>query len=536
LKVAYFSPEFGVAERLPQYSGGLGVLAGDHLKAAADLGVPLVGVGLFYRHGYFHQELDDSGWQHEQYPDLDADAIGMSPVEGEVGLDLAGTMVTARPWRFDVGSVPLYLLEADGVTDRLYGGDAEHRLCQELVLGIGGVRLLRRLGLAPTVFHSNEGHAGFLGLERIRETIVGQGLSFGDAVEHVRAANLFTTHTPVPAGIDRFPRELIQRYFGAWCDGCGVSVDDLMALGHAEGEPPDAPFNMAMLGLRLSARANAVSKLHAEVSTRMFGVPIEPVTNGVHVPTWAAAPPAEVATLSNEDLWQHRAELRRAAIELARERAGAQLDPDVLTIGFARRFAAYKRGALLLSQPERLLALLDAPDRRLQLVFAGKAHPADHLGKELIQRVVQFSRRPEVAGRIAFVPDYDLAVARCLVQGCDVWLNTPRRPLEACGTSGMKAALNGGLNCSVLDGWWDELYDGDNGWAIPSAEDVADEAERDHIEADALFGLLEKEIVPLFYDDRPGWLRKVRHSLGTLAPAVDAERMVREYVEKYYDT
>jgi glycogen phosphorylase len=538
---AYFSPEFGVAEDLPQYSGGLGVLAGDHLKGAADMGLPLVGVGLFYDHGYFHQKLDEHGWQNEEFPRLDPEAMPLSPVDAKVHLDLAGERVEAEVWRYAVGSVPLYLLHVDGVTDRLYGGDVEHRLRQEIVLGVGGVRLLDALDIDAAVFHSNEGHAGFLMLERIRKAVVDSGCSFDEAVARVRPGGIFTTHTPVPAGIDRFSRELMERYFGAWASECGIDVDRLMALGHFPGEPGDAPFNMAVLGLRLAGRANAVSRLHADVSREMFAAldrPIEAITNGVHVPTWATQGPSP--ELDNDGLWASRNDGRRRLVEAVRERAGVELQPDILTIGFARRFAGYKRATLLLSQPERLESLLLSDRRPVQLVFAGKAHPADQEGKELIQRVVGFARRPEVRHRMAFVEDYEIGAGRAFYAGSDVWLNTPRRPHEACGTSGMKAVLNGGLHCSVLDGWWDEMYDGRNGWAIPSFEHEQDLGHRDHLEADALFALLEGEIVPLFYarDNAGlplGWLDKVRASLRTLGPQVTAERMLGEYVERLYE-
>ena len=539
--IAYFSPEFGVSEDLPQYSGGLGVLAGDHLKGAADMGLPLVGVGLFYDHGYFHQKLDEHGWQQEEFPQLDPAALPVSPVDARVSLELGSERVQAEVWRYEVGSIPLYLLHVDGVTDRLYGGDVEHRLRQEIVLGVGGVRLLGELGIDADVFHSNEGHAGFLTLERIRRAIVEEGLSFDDAIERIRPGGIFTTHTPVPAGIDRFPRELMEKYFGGWAAECGVDVDRLMRLGHFPDEPPDAPFNMAVLGLRVAGRANAVSELHAEVSREMFAaldVHIDAITNGVHVPTWAPSHPSP--DLTNEDLWGVRAAGRRQLVEIVRTRAGVELDPEVLTVGFARRFAAYKRATLLLSQPERVEALLLSPERPVQLVFAGKAHPADHQGKELIQQVVQFARRPELRDRMAFVEDYDIDVGRCFYAGSDVWLNTPRRPHEACGTSGMKAVLNGGIHCSVLDGWWDEMYDGSNGWAIPSFEEEHDEGHRDYLEATALFELLEGEIVPMFYArDEAGlpqaWLDKIRASLRSLVPRVTAERMLREYVERLYE-
>src|SRR5438270_98014 len=380
---AYFSPEFGVSEDLPQYSGGLGVLAGDHLKGAADMGLPLVGVGLFYDHGYFHQKLDEHGWQQEEFPRLDPASMPVTRVDARVSLELGGEEVEPDVWRYDVGSVPLYMLHVDGVTDRLYGGDVEHRLRQEIVLGVGGVRLLAELGIEADVFHSNEGHAGFLMLERIRRSIVEDGASFDDAVERVRPGGIFTTHTPVPAGIDRFPRQLMEKYFSSWASECGVDVDRLMALGHFPGEAPDASFNMAVLGLRLAGRANAVSKLHAEVSREMFAsldVRIDAITNGVHVPTWAPTQPSP--DLSNEELWRARREGRQQLVQILRSRADVEFDPDVLTIGFARRFAAYKRATLLLSQQERLEALLLSSDRPVQLVFAGKAHPADQQAQE----------------------------------------------------------------------------------------------------------------------------------------------------------
>ena len=593
--VAYFSPEFGIARALPQYSGGLGVLAGDHLKAASALGVPLVGVGLFYAQGYFRQELNGDGWQEERYVDLDPHAMSLRPCPAVVTVDLAGTTLSARIWKAQVGRIPLYLLDTSvedndelgrGVTDRLYGGDTEHRLRQEILLGVGGVRALDLVGEAPHVFHSNEGHAGFLGLERIRRAIA-DGLTFDEAVEAVQAGTVFTTHTPVPAGIDRFPRPLMERYFKAWADECDVSFDTLMALGQVPDEPPDAPFNMAVMGLRLAGFSNGVSKLHGQVSRQIFqsvwpGVPREElpigsITNGIHTRTWVsteirdlfdrhvlpewhlAGPDrwARIEDVSDDELWRARQQARERLVAFARQRVRATalgrgmseadltwvddaLDPGILTIGFARRFAPYKRATLLLSQPDRLAKLLLDPDRPMQLLFAGKAHPADEPGKEIIRQVVQFSRQPELRHRVAFLEDYDIGVARLMYQGCDVWLNTPRRPMEACGTSGEKAALNGGLNCSILDGWWDELYDGHNGWAIPSAEGVHDQHVRDQLEAGSLFDLLERQIVPLFYEANPGrppsrWLSRVRRSLRTLGPAVTASRMVRDYVENMYE-
>ncbi len=595
--VAYFSPEFGIAEALPQYSGGLGVLAGDHLKAANSLGLPLVGVGLLYRQGYFRQELGADGWQQERYPALDPHAMAMTPLgDVRIAVDLAGSVVHAQVWRAEVGRVGLFLLDTDIednddvgrlVTDRLYGGGTEHRLRQEILLGVGGVRALQALGQDTQVFHTNEGHAGFLGLERIRRLVVEDRLTFPEAVEAVRAGAVFTTHTPVPAGIDRFSRELMSRYFSAWAEECGVGFDQLMALGHLPGESPNAPFNMAVMGLRLSGVANGVSRLHARVSRAMFAplwpgleageVPITSVTNGVHAATWVsqemddllaksvlprwseAAPDAwaRIADVPDYQLWRAREQGRERLVGLVRARlrasmevAGAGgndldwcdevLDPDVLTIGFARRFAGYKRASLLLSQPERLEALLLSAEQPVQLVYGGKAHPADQVGKEMIRQIVQFSRRLSVRHRVAFVEDYDIGVARAFYQGCDLWLNTPRRPLEACGTSGMKAALNGALNCSVLDGWWDESYDGDNGWAIFSAEAELDDARRDAIEASSLFDLLERQVVPLFYDRLGGnvprrWVARVKASLRSLGPQVVAPRMVRDYTETIYE-
>jgi len=593
--VAYFSPEFGIARALPQYSGGLGVLAGDHLKAASALGVPLVGVGLFYAQGYFRQELNGDGWQEERYVDLDPHAMSLSPCDGHVEVDLAGSTLAARVWKAHVGRIPLYLLDTSveendelgrGVTDRLYGGDTEHRLRQEILLGVGGVRALELMGEVPHVFHSNEGHAGFLGLERIRQAIA-EGLTFDEAVESVRAGTVFTTHTPVPAGIDRFPRPLMERYFKSWADECEVGFDSLMALGHEPGQAPDAPFNMAVMGLHLAGHSNGVSKLHGHVSRQIFqtvwpGVPVDElpigsVTNGVHTRTWCspemrdlfdrhvlpewhlAGPDrwARIDDVGDDELWRARQQARERLVAFARQRVRATaigrgmseadltwvddaLDPGILTIGFARRFAPYKRATLLLSQPDRLAKLLLDADRPMQILFAGKAHPADEPGKEIIRQVVQFARRPDLRHRVAFLEDYDIGVARMMYQGCDVWLNTPRRPMEACGTSGEKAALNGGLNCSILDGWWDEMYDGLNGWAIPSAETQVDQNLRDQLEAGSLFDLLERQIVPLFYEASPNrppsrWLLRVRRSLRTLGPEVTASRMVRDYVETMYE-
>jgi starch phosphorylase len=595
--VAYFSPEFGIAEALPQYSGGLGVLAGDHLKAASSLGVPLTGIGLMYRQGYFSQHLNGDGWQEEEYPILDPHRMALTLVEGAAPtVELGGEVLTAQVWLAQVGRVRLYLLDADNdangdelraVTDRLYGGGTEHRIRQEILLGIGGVRALDALDIGTQVFHTNEGHAGFLGLERIRRLITEQGLSWEEAIEAVRSATIFTTHTPVPAGIDRFDRTLMEKYFTSWAQECGVSIDTLMGLGHFPGEAPDAPFNMAVMGLRLAGMSNGVSSLHGATSRSMFQelwpavpvdeVPIGSVTNGVHARTWIAQEMAELLSKyvspvwdeagadewrriedsRDDEVWRARDQGREALITFVRDRlysaelergvpgpdaAWAQevLDPRFLVVGFARRFAAYKRATLLLSQPERLKALLLDETRPLQLVFAGKAHPADEIGKRMISELVAFSRQPEVRHRITFVENYDIAVARMLYQGSDVWLNTPRRPMEASGTSGEKAALNGALNCSISDGWWDEMFAGDNGWAIPSAEYHEDLDHRDRVEADNLFEIIERQIIPLFYErsaerfPRP-WVQRVKRSLRTLGPRVQASRMVADYVTGMYE-
>ncbi|MFE7389489.1 alpha-glucan family phosphorylase [Streptomyces sp. NPDC057582] len=600
--VAYFSPEFGVTAALPQYSGGLGILAGDHLKAASDLGVPLVGVGLLYRHGYFRQSLSRDGWQQEHYPLLDPNELPLTLVReadgtpSRVVLALpGGRSLHAYIWQAQVGRVPLLLLDSDveenapgerDVTDRLYGGGSEHRLLQEMLLGIGGVRAVRtycRLTghAAPEVFHTNEGHAGFLGLERIRE-LSGTGLDFDSSVEAVRAGTVFTTHTPVPAGIDRFDRELIARHFGDDGELPGVGVERILQLGmetYPGGEP--TLFNMAVMGLRLAQRANGVSTLHGAVSRKMFAglwpgfdaaeVPITSVTNGVHAPTWVApeifglrarygGTPGRwdaAAGIPDREIWDLRRTLREQLVTEVRTRLAASwrtrgaepaelgwidgvLDPDVLTIGFARRVPSYKRLTLMLRDRDRLMELLLHPTRPIQIVVAGKAHPADDSGKRLVQELVRFSDDPRVRHRIVFLPDYGMAMAQKLYPGCDVWLNNPLRPLEACGTSGMKAALNGCLNLSVLDGWWDEWFEPDFGWAIPTADGSAmDEDRRDELEANALYELIEERVAPRFYDrgddGLPGrWVEMVRRTVGTLGPKVLAGRMVREYVERLY--
>ncbi|MBO3746381.1 alpha-glucan family phosphorylase [Streptosporangiaceae bacterium NEAU-GS5] len=610
--VGYFSPEYGIAAALPQYSGGLGILAGDHLKAASDLGVPILAVGLLYRHGYFTQSLSPEGWQQEHYPSLDPGGLPLTllkhedgaPARIRIGLPGARTL-HAQIWVAQVGRVPLLLLDSDvaendtlarDVTDRLYGGGTDHRLLQELLLGIGGVRALRAYCAVtghpePEVFHTNEGHAGFLGLERIRELTEAR-LSFEEALEAVRAGTVFTTHTPVPAGIDRFPADMIARQFGGDNTWPTVDVEQILRLGAEPESPEEEPlgadpgkvFNMAVMGMRLAQRVNGVSELHGAVSREMFQglwpgfdideVPIGSITNGVHAPTWVGREVMELAgrelptmidsaqgwesvqKLSDGDIWEIRGRMRGRLVAEARKRLRASwrkrgasdaelvwtddaLDPDVLTIGFARRVPSYKRLTLMLSDPERLTELLLDPERPVQIVIAGKAHPADEGGKKLIQQIVKFADHEKVRHRIVFLPDYDMALGQLLVTGCDVWMNNPLRPLEACGTSGMKAALNGGLNLSIRDGWWDEWYDGNNGWAIPSADGVEDQVRRDELEAGGLYDLIEREVADRFYDRAADglprrWLEMVKHTLSSLGPKVLAGRMLHDYVVGLY--
>lgn len=602
--IAYFSPEFGIAAALPQYSGGLGILAGDHLKSASDLGVPIIGVGLFYRAGYFAQTISPDGWQEESYPVLDPDGLPLSVLRYPDGTAAQVTLALpddralyARLWQVAVGRIHLLLLDTDipenedalrSVTDRLYGGSGEHRLLQELLLGIGGVRAIKLFteltdSPSPEVFHTNEGHAGFLGLERIND-LIGSGLTFTEALQIVRAGTVFTTHTPVAAGIDRFDAELITRYFSTDLLP-GVGVDDVVGLGaenYEEGTPDT--FNMAVMGLRLGQRANGVSRLHGKVSRHMFGalwpgfetdeVPITSVTNGVHAPSWTDSALVELAAsrlgtadttacawdsdaVSDSDLWAVRDALRAQLVSDARRRVTAAwaeqnpglrapawyadlLDPSVLTIGFARRVPTYKRLTLMLRNEERFRSILLSAEHPVQIVIAGKSHPADNEGKRLIQRLIEFARAPELRTRMVFLPNYDIAMARLLYPGTDVWLNNPLRPFEACGTSGMKAALNGSLNLSILDGWWAEFSDDENGWAIPTADAAGDAAERDELEADAMYDLIEHQIAPRFYDGRTAdgvptrWVEMIRHTLATLSPQLSADRMVREYVERLY--
>jgi starch phosphorylase len=600
--VAYFSCEFGIDEGLPIYSGGLGILSGDHLKSASDLGLPLVGVGLLYRKGYFRQVLNLDGWQQELYPDNDWFNMPVSIEYGPDGkvltieVPIGGEKVLARIWRVQVGRTPLYLLDSNvkensprarEITSTLYGGDRETRIRQEILLGIGGVRALRALGLSPTVYHMNEGHSALLAIERIRMLMKDQNLSFAEAREQVFASNVFTTHTPVPAGNEVFGTEIVRKYLHPVTEDLGVPWQEFLSLGQVPaGKSPD--FGMTVFALRMAAFTNGVAKLHAETSRRMWRdlwpnlpeaeVPIRSITNGIHTRSWLShevgelftrylgprflEKPADgsvwerVDTIPAGELWRtHQARKERLVFfirkrlkgQLQRQGAGPAslraadevLSPEALTIGFSRRFATYKRASLLLRQPERLIRLLTDPERSVQILFAGKAHPQDHPAKEIIKSVIHFASDPRIRERLVFVEDYDINVARYLVQGVDVWLNTPRRPLEASGTSGMKAAANGALNVSVLDGWWCEGYALDTGWAIGSGEVYQDPEEQDHVECEALFSLLEQEIVPLFYTrDKGGlpreWISLMKSSMRKLGAGFNTHRMVREYAELCY--
>lgn len=573
-EIAYFSPEFGVSETLPQYSGGLGILAGDHLKAASDLGVRLAGIGLFYRHGFFRQEIVDGG-QGERIETHHAEHLGAVDTGVVVEVPMPGRTVLARVWRISVGSVPLIVLDCDvdgnapddrAITDRLYSGDRLHRLEQEMVLGVGGARAVAALGWSPGVHHLNEGHAGFLLLELIDREI-SAGASLADALDRVRSRVLFTTHTPVPAGIDRFERGLIEPHLRPWADRWGVDIGEVLALG----DDPDAGsdvFNMAVLCLGGSARANGVSALHGEVSRDLFasvpgGDRIGSITNGVHARTWVSdhlqgvfdemlGPGwdrgdeqawASIDGLSADAVRSQRRATRSDLVELVARRCGTTIEPDSLVIGFARRFATYKRADLLLRHPERLAELLADDDRPIHLVFAGKAHPADGPGKALLASIVAHGSTPEANSRFTFLPDYDMGVARAMYHGCDVWLNTPVRPHEASGTSGEKAALNGALNCSIRDGWWAEMSDGANGFDIALHDPeggfgAVEDAERDLVESSNTLDRIT-EMAAEFHADRTGdasmaWVNRMVHAWRTLGPRVTAGRMVADYDRDLY--
>jgi starch phosphorylase len=525
--------EFALSDELPIYSGGLGVLAGDHLKAAAELGIPLVGVGLLYRTGYFHQSIDDAGRQAERYEPVDPAAAGLVRETVHVDVELDGDTIHATIWRKDIGSVTLYLLEAEGLTDALYSGDRTHRIRQELLLGVGGVRALAALGVEANVFHMNEGHSAFLAIERVR-ALVEVGVPADEAVAQVKRTSVFTTHTPVPAGNEIFDEELVTHYVGPLAARAGLDSSQLLALG-AFGD--DHKFGLTPMSLRLSAYANGVSELHGQVAREMWAsleevdTEIGHVTNGVHLGTWLepaliqllrdagidpSAPPtetpwAEARELDDDALWRVHAAAKARLARLT------HLDPERLTIGFARRFATYKRAGLVFSDLERLLAL------PVQIVVAGKAHPQDNPGKDVMQQIVELARAH--SDRIVFLADYDIALAQTIIPGCDIWLNNPTRPLEASGTSGMKAAVNGVLNLSVLDGWWPEGYSPEVGWAI---DGVSDEADREQ-----LYRLLETQVVPM-WESRVDWLRMMKASIATLAPQFSMQRAVIEYVERYY--
>jgi starch phosphorylase len=601
-QIAYFSFEFGLTESIPNYSGGLGVLAGDHLKAASDLNVPLIGVGLLYQQGYFRQYLNIDGWQQELYPENDFYTMPLRLITGADGqpvrtsINLPGRQVFAQIWRVEVGRVNLYLLDTNipqnkredqDLTDQLYGGDREMRVKQEILLGIGGLRALYALGIEPAVCHMNEGHSAFLALERARILMERHGMSFADALAITSASNVFTTHTPVPAGNDYFVPELIERYFKEYRMTLGLSQKEFMALGRTDADNDQEHFCMTILALRTSTYANGVSRLHGEIARKMWKdiypgvplreIPIGAITNGTHTFSWVSMDMAQLfdrylgpswredptdqrvwqraANIPDEELWRTHERRRARLVAFARKRlvnqlrqrgassaeielAHEALDPDVLTIGFARRFATYKRATLLLSDVERFMGLL-CGEHPIQIIFAGKAHPHDNDGKEFIRQIVHFARTADCRNRIVFLEDYDMIMARYLVQGADVWMNTPRRPLEASGTSGMKAAMNGVLNLSVLDGWWAEAYRRHLGWAIGAGEEYEDEDKQDYIESNALYDMLEKDIIPTFYDRSSdglprAWITLIKSCLRELGPIYNTARMVKEYARRFY--
>ena len=601
--VVYFSAEFGIHESVPIYSGGLGVLSGDHIKSASGLGIPLVAVGLFYKQGYFKQQLDLDGFQHEEYLQSRVEALPLEPAIGtdgqplSVAIDTRSGQIRAKVWRMAVGRVSLYLLDSDvegntpedrELTSRLYGGDNRVRIRQELLLGVGGVRAIRGLGIVPGVYHLNEGHSVFATLEAVRVRMERDGYSFDDAVRKVARQTVFTTHTPVPAGHDRFDGGLMEEHLGPMRDALGISHDHLMSLGRVDPANHGEPFCMTVLGLKMSRRANAVSALHGHVSRRMWKdlwgsrveeeVPIGHITNGVHVPSWLSwqmlalydrlFPANWFRRMGEPDVWQKIHECdpgelwethyalknlllqfvrrrlarqcrRRGESEEAAEAARTALDPNVLTIGFARRFATYKRADLVLGELDKLATLVCNAERPIQVIFAGKAHPADEPGKGLIRKIANLRHDPRFAGRVVFVEDYDINVCRHLIQGVDVWLNNPRRPLEASGTSGQKVVLNGGLNCSILDGWWAEAFDGRNGFAIGRGETHADPHVTDARDATALYEVLEKEVIPLFYErDADGlprtWIKMMMNSIASLAWRFSSHRMVMDYARACY--
>lgn len=601
--VAYFSAEFGIHESLPIYSGGLGVLSGDHVKSASGLGVPLIAIGLFYDQGYFKQHLDVDGYQHEEYMDTKVENLPMKPALSPDGTPITVSLETrsgtlqAKVWKMNVGRVKLFLLDCDvdgnkpedrELTSRLYGGDERTRIRQELVLGVGGMRALKALGITPGVYHLNEGHSAFAPLEGMRERIQEDGMAYDDAVREVARQTVFTTHTPVPAGHDRFDAGLIEEHLGPLRDAMGISHDQLMGLGRVEPQNPNETFCMTVLGLKLSRRANAVSQLHGHVSRRMWAhlwpwrveeeIPIGHITNGVHVPSWVAwqmlqlydrhFPSGWYARMGEADVWQYihnvdpgelwetHATLKNLLLQFVRrrvsrqcrrrgesddavERARTLLDPNILTIGFARRFATYKRADLFLEDLDRLDDIVNSTTRPVQFIFSGKAHPKDEPGKAKIRDIFNLRNDERFRHRIVFVEDYDINVARHLIQGVDVWLNNPRRPLEASGTSGQKVVLNGGLNCSILDGWWAEAHDGANGFAIGNGRVHSSVERQDERDGAHLYEVLENQVIPLFYDRDVdglprGWIKQMMNSIGTLAWRFSAHRMVMDYTRYAY--
>ncbi|MBS1720090.1 MAG: alpha-glucan family phosphorylase [Armatimonadetes bacterium] len=603
MMVAYFCAEFGLTEGLPIYSGGLGVLAGDHLKAASDLGVPLVAVGLLYNRGYFRQRLDASGWQQEVYPQYDFYEMPLALIRGEddqpirIEVEFPDRVVTCQVWRADVGRVKLYLLDSNvlenapadqTITDTLYGGDEEMRIRQEMILGIGGMLALKKMGINPTVCHMNEGHAAFLSIERIRQFMESNGCDFRTARQVIVNGNVFTTHTPVPAGFDLFTPELLQKYMGKAVLATGLGFNDFLRLGRMDPDDTTQNFNMAVLAMENANHVNGVAKLHAAVTREMFSsrwpsypvdeVPVDAVTNGIHTNTWigrrmsrlldehlgdgwrkASHDPENwkgVYNIPDNELWMAIEDSRGELVRFIRRRLQADLerrnmarpefgmingifDPRVLTIGFARRFATYKRGSLMLTDRGRLLSLLNHSERPIQIVIAGKAHPRDDGGKKIIQDLVSFINNEGGRSRMVFLEDYDMEVARRLVQGVDLWLNNPRRPMEASGTSGMKVVPNGGLNVSVLDGWWDEGYSPEVGWAIGDRDQNPDNGHQDWLDSQALYNLLEREIAPKFYHRVDNglptqWLQMVKHSMARLAPQFSTARMVGDYTRNHY--
>lgn len=603
-EVAYFSAEYGIHESVSIYSGGLGVLAGDHLKAASDLGLPLVAIGLLYRNGYFRQYLNADGWQQEEYPRNDFHNMPIAQVRDAGGkpavieVEYPGRMIKANIWRCQVGRIPLLLLDADHeennaedrrLTGELYGGDRDMRIRQEILLGMGGVKALHALGHHPTCYHMNEGHAAFMTLERIKDLVVTEKLAFHEAIETIKAGSFFTTHTPVPAGNDMFDPQMVEHYFGKYCETVGITMEQLLALGRQNPADKREPFCMTVLALKLSAGANGVSKLHGEVARNMWmntwkgvpenEIPITHITNGVHTRFWISRDladlydrylgPGWIKSPDDQSIWEHIDEVpdteiwrtherrRERLVTFARRRLHAQLmnrgapsselrqamevlDPEVLTIGFARRFATYKRATLILRDADRLRQILLSSNRPVQFIIAGKAHPADHQAKHLIRDLIHFARDLEVRRHFVFIENYDINVARYLVQGVDCWLNTPRRPMEASGTSGMKASANGALNISVPDGWWCEAaVPGVNGWSIGLGETYDTIEEQDSVESQALYEIFEQEVVPTFYergrDNLPReWIRRMKAAIRTICPVFNTYRMVQEYTDRFY--